>query len=136
MKLIKTGKDLFKFVSAVATVEGSEAQMRQHLMEDVGIESEELYFAVEQMWVHHHDTAHFGVNRLFTHTSNQATERMIVAELQAIRDLRREFVDAYKRSPSSPEMHAIGERLMSLYMSLNVEGVLQVLNVKGESLAA
>jgi hypothetical protein len=128
MKLIKKEDGIWMVQADFETVEGSLHYVKDYLVESKEIEAEEVDAAVATMQMRGDDTAHFGILRgIFTHTSQSQTTRLIVAELKAIRSMREEFHQAHRRDPDGADTRSAFDRLMNLYMSLNVDGILKAL---------
>ena len=133
---MKLSNERYKVFDNVMTYEGKLAEVIMYLELELNVAIEEIEFALTTMSSQKHDTAHFGVNFAFTHSSNSNSVSHVVADLRAIRALRMEFKDACERFGDSIESRESHARLISLYSALNVDAVLQLVDPIGESKAA
>lgn len=145
MKVIKHSDDVYRIYDDVSTsggrpiiklFEGSLTLVKLYLICELEISSEELSFALDTMERLGHDTAHFGVNCTFTHSSNSISAVHILAELRAIRDLRQEFSDCAAEFGDASETREAHARLISLYSALNVDAVIKMLDPDDGRIAA
>lgn len=126
MRLVKMKNNHYRFEMGARTFESDHMRMRVYLEDNVGIEAAEIELAMLEMHSNKHDTAYFGVGGKFLYTATSATERRAVAELHAIRQVRAEFLQASQMG-SAQALEEAGKRLMALYITLDVENVLEAL---------
>lgn len=136
MKLLKLADNRMKVILAHETFEGSKEDVLRYLRMGLEVDDEEVCFALEELWLNSHDVAHFGVNLMFTHTSNLNVGRQVEVELKTLAMLREEYMQAYKNNPEGQELREIGNRLFSMYAALNVGGIMQLLNIKEDKKAS
>jgi hypothetical protein len=135
-KVMKTADDRFKVIDEMFTFEGDLDAVKGYLKDELQVDAEEISFALDTMRLQKHDTAHFGVNFTFTHSSDSRSVGHVVAELRAIRDLRKEFTYMCSKYGDAVETKEVHARLISLYAALNVDAILTLVDPVGESKAA
>ena len=129
MKLIKLDKDLFRVVTDKSVTEGSWNFIEAFMQHHCGIEWQEIQIARGTMEAHGHDTASFGILKgMFTHSSQSRMISGVLAELKAVESLRQEFTEAFKENKGSPATKDAYDRLMSMYMALNVTDAIELLD--------
>lgn len=140
MKLIKLEFGMFKIVDGAKAIHGNWGKIESILRFEYDIKQEEIDLAFECAEEHGDDIMHFGVIRgMFTHSSKSSDVSSVLAELKAIRSLREEFSVEYKRSEDGPDTRAAWDRLVHMYMVLNVNRAIELLDfedlLKGEKVA-
>lgn len=139
MKLIKLKTGFWKLEMDNKSIEANPIRVRQYMTCDLCIPPAELDFAMAEMSLKHHDTAHFGLQGTFLHTSDSSAIKRVLIELAAIKSVREEFL-ATSKADDALGLHAVGGRLLNLYAGLNVEGIMQILydinNVEDKNLVA
>jgi hypothetical protein len=109
-------------------IEGDWSVVQAFLIKHCDVPQGETEFALSEMRNRLHDVASIGVDRTVVCTFKAASSAGLIAELRAIDDVRREFHQAYTMDPSSIETKIAARNLQSLYISLNVQGVLDILD--------
>jgi hypothetical protein len=130
MKLIKIGKNRYRFEFDGVSLEGNLGFISEQMREQYQIPKGELEKALLDMLEFEHDAAYFGVlgGRLM-YTAKEAQAKLLRAELRAIQELREEIVEIYRRDGyRTPEVLEKLDRLEKLYLSLNITGLIQVLD--------
>ncbi len=129
MKLIRTANQKFKVeLESGSVIEGAWGEIQAYMLFELEVDKEELDFALETARCASHDTMHFGVNRMFTHSSSATRVRNLVEELKAIQSLRAELRERLIDNPHDMEAIEVMDRLIALYDSLNVRGVIEALD--------
>jgi hypothetical protein len=136
MKLIKLRQNRYQVLEDNYAFEGSWADTYTYMVHDLDMDSDDIQFAMAEMQSKGHDTAHFGVNYLFTHTSQSVAVKHVLTELRTILELRREFHKSAQECPDSPLTRDTFNRLMSMYMAQNVEAALEALESVDEKKSA
>lgn len=127
MKLVRMSKDRFQWIDSNVRFEGTLQQVRNYIVESVEVTQSEFEHALDDMYSRGNDTAHFGINRTFIYSSKSCDQQRLMMEFKAVLDLRAEFHREHKRDRDSDATKNAFNRLMSLYMSLNVDAALDVL---------
>lgn len=128
MKLIRLGNGVYRIVDQGKSIEAGYAKVTTLLRFEYEVDLEDLNAAIEEMSATGNDGAEFDEYGWFLRTFSVVKERNIKIELEAVKSLREEFDAEYKRGPESRATKDAYNRLMSLYMSLDVDGVLKVLD--------
>jgi hypothetical protein len=128
MKVIKIGSHGFRVeMESGSQFEASWSTVESFLLDEMGVDREELEFAVDTARSMSHDTMHFGVNRMFTHSSSSTRVRNIVEELRAINSLRAELRAVLVENPHDMRALDIQDRIIRLYDTLNVRDLIEAL---------
>lgn len=135
MKLIRLGDGLFRIEDEFKTIEAGYAKITTMLRFEFEVPLEEVNAALEEMNETGNDSAEFKEG-WFIRTFNHTKERNIRIELAVLQAVRAEFTYEYKRDSGSKETRLAHERLMSLYSSLDVEGLLKVFECRDEKKVA
>lgn len=128
MKLVKMLNGNFKLVlDSGSILEGDRALVARHMWEELEVGEDEIEFAIAELERTEMDTAHFGIQGTFIYCSNSTLVKNVLAELKAVQSLRQEFAEIYRGNPNDLYVHDTGTRLLNLYIALNVDAMVQVL---------
>jgi hypothetical protein len=128
MKLTKLNNTRYSVFGDMAQVEGDLDCVSTFLIKQYEVDPEELEYALAEMAQNGHDSASFGIDRRLVCTFKAATIDAITPELRAIRDVRVAFHEAYIEDPGSVDTRISARNLQSLYIALNVNGLLDILD--------
>jgi hypothetical protein len=137
MKLINLYNGTYKLVlDNGTTIEADRVKVSRYMWVDLDIEADEIEFALAEIARLSMDTAHFGVNGTFTHCTNSKVVNNVLAELKAVQSLRRELVEVCAMDPNRVYTNDAGIRLLNLYIALNVDAIVDVIEGKDYTPAA
>lgn len=136
MKLTKLSNGMFRLTGDGHSIEGAWPVIQARMQFEYEVDPEEIDRAMQDLRDTGNDVADFGVSGIFIYSYRAGKKRYVVAELKAVSALRQEFNEAYQKEPNGPETKQAFDRLMNLYMSLNVEAVLDLLEGAEEPIAA
>lgn len=137
MKLIKMQDGVFKLVlDNGSTIEGNQMFVTRYMWEELDISEDEIEFALSELNRTEMDTANFGLNGTFIHCTNSMVVKNVLSELKAIQSLRKEFAEVYRDNPNDLYVHDTGTRLLNLYIALNVDAAVQVLESTDNKIVA
>lgn len=121
MKLQRLGRDRFKVIADMTSYEGSLEQVRDFMVDDLGMKQTEFDAGLSDLYKNDNDTAIFGVNLMFIYSTRSGAVASVLAELNAIISLREEFNREYKLHSESRETRDAYNRLQNIYISFNAE---------------
>lgn len=136
MKLIKLGKNSYRFCeSENVSIEGNLAFVVGIMRDRYSIPQGDIDRALLDMLATGHDVALFGeplnpagsdrFGGRFICTDSSVREKNLLAELHAIQSLREEIVEAHRQDGyRTPRVVEMMNRLESLYVSLNITGLI------------
>jgi hypothetical protein len=136
MKLVKLASGTYRLSDEGSSVEGAWPVIQARMQYEFEIEPDEIDRAIKDMRAKGTDVAEFGLNGLFIYSYHASRKKYVLAELRAILTLRQEFNAQFKVEPQGPETKQAFDRLMNVYMSLNVEAVVELLEKAEELIAA
>lgn len=128
MKLSKIANNRYKFEIDGVTIEGN-FDFISNIMLEYGIEEEETVAALKDIVAKQHDVAFFGLAKTFLYTKKDQNEKYLALELKAVAAVRAELELLTKEyGANSPQAKSAFDRLINLYMSTNIQGVLHYMN--------
>jgi hypothetical protein len=132
MKLMKLTDDNYRFNDGFIEIEGPWGVIQKQMTEHFSVSLDEIVLAVDWMTLANHNTAHFGVSGRVTHTSNASFVRACIHELEALQSAQRHFHAMYMRDRHSRATHEAADRIKTLWVALNVDGIKALLEDKYE----
>ncbi len=136
MKLKKLVGGRYRLEWSGASFEANAETMMLHLKDGMGIVGEEVDYTFCMLEATGHDTADLGNGGTFHYAYSSRPVNLAVRELEAIRSVRKEFDSLYREAPESSETRNAWDRLVSLYIGLNVDTALEALKPEESKLAA
>ena len=127
MKLIKLDSGVYRIEDGPVMIEANWGQIRAQLLYEFEIDPAQIDRAIEDMRAKGHNAADFGVGGCFQFSYPTCLDRKVRAELRAIQAVRAEFHQYQQHEQNGPEAKAAFDRLMHLYFTQDVDGMLLIL---------